>query len=50
MTAKREDHLQSDEEQARRSLENHGRRWPTSPNVFYILLLVVLAVILLNAL
>lgn len=49
MAEKREDHLRADEEQARRSLDAHSRRWPTNPTVFYALLVVVLVVIALMA-
>jgi len=49
MAAKREDYLHDNEHHERRSLEHLGRRWPANPNVFYILLMVVLVVILILA-
>ena len=49
MAPKREDHLQKDEEHARRDLDQIGRRWPTNSNVYYVLLVVVLIIVLLLA-
>lgn len=50
MAEKREERLRENEEHARRTLEGHARRWPSNPNVFYILLAAVLVVIALIAL
>lgn len=49
MAPKREDHLKENEEHAKRSLEHMGRRWPTNPNVYYVLPAVVLIVVLFPA-
>ena len=49
MTTMREDHLRDHEARARRTLEHHARRWPTNPNVFHALLVVMLVVIALIA-
>jgi hypothetical protein len=38
--------MRREERRARRSLEQHSRRWPASPTVFLVLLLVFLAAIL----
>ena len=34
---------------ARRSLDQLGRRWPTDPNVYYVLLVIVLVIVLILA-
>lgn len=50
MAERREDHHEADEARARRDLETLGRRWSSNPNVYYVLLLVVLVFILAIAL
>lgn len=49
MAVKREDHLRRSEAHARRELDGLGRRWTTNPNVYYVLLVILLAVVLLLA-
>ena len=49
MKGRREDHQRAEEEQARRELEQHGRRWSTDPEIYKTLLIVVLGLILLYA-
>lgn len=49
MTGKREDHREGEERLAKSTLEHQTRRWPTSPNVFYVLLIVALILVLLLA-
>ena len=44
--AKREEHLTREEEKARRSLDELGRRWPMSPWVYAVALAVVVLVVL----
>ena len=46
---RREGRLQGHEEHARRSLDQLGRRWPTDPNVYYVLLVIVLVIVLILA-
>ena len=41
---------EAEEARARRDLETLGRRWSSNPNVYYVLLLVVLVIILAIAL
>jgi hypothetical protein len=43
---RRKGHLQG---HARRSLDQLGRRWPTDPNVYYVLLVIVLVIVLILA-
>ena len=47
MASKREDHLAAQEESAKRSLEQMGRRWPWNPWVYLIALLAVSGLLLL---
>ena len=49
MSPKREDHLQEGEWHARRGLEHLSRKWPSSPNVYFVLLVVVLIIVLMLA-
>ena len=49
MVAKREEHLSEDEARERRALKHLSHRWPLNPNVFYVLLVVVLIIILFLA-
>ncbi len=46
MTPKREDHLKGNEEHAQGSLEQLSRRWPTNPNVYYVLLIILPLIVL----
>ena len=47
MSSRREDHLQVRDESARRSLKQLERRWPLSPWVYLVALLIVLGLLAL---
>ncbi len=47
MSRKRETHLEAEETQAKRQLEDLRRRWPSDPKVILVFLVIALLIVLL---